>query len=57
MNRADARERLLSLIAEAAHEPKRRVKTRPTKASKERRLEGKQRRSNVKQGRGRPSFD
>jgi ribosome-associated protein len=54
MNRTDARARLMELVAEAAHEPKRRVKTRPTKASKERRLQGKTRRSEVKRGRGRP---
>ena len=54
-NRADARSRLQELIAEASIEPKRRIKTRPTKASKERRLEGKTRRSDVKKGRGRVS--
>ena len=53
-NRADARERLAELVAKAAIEPKPRVKTRPTKASKERRLDGKSRRSDVKRGRGRP---
>ncbi|MGD9805255.1 MAG: alternative ribosome rescue aminoacyl-tRNA hydrolase ArfB [Hyphomicrobiaceae bacterium] len=52
MNRADARERLRELIEEASKEPKRRIKTRPTKASKERRLEGKTRRAHVKKGRG-----
>ncbi|HRD74658.1 MAG TPA: alternative ribosome rescue aminoacyl-tRNA hydrolase ArfB [Hyphomicrobiaceae bacterium] len=48
MNRSDARERLRELIEVAATPPKPRVKTRPTKASKERRLEGKARRSTVK---------
>jgi ribosome-associated protein len=52
LNRADARERLAELIEEAAKEPKPRIKTRPTKASKERRIEGKTRRSVVKKGRG-----
>lgn len=52
-NRSDARARLDELVAEAAKEPKHRIKTRPTKASKERRLEGKTRRSDVKKGRGR----
>jgi ribosome-associated protein len=52
MNRADARERLQELLEEAAHEPKPRIKTRPTKASKERRLDGKTRRAVVKKGRG-----
>ena len=51
-NRADARQRLADLIEEAAIEPKPRIKTRPTKASKERRIEGKTRRSVVKKGRG-----
>ena len=48
-NRADARERLVELIREAAIAPKFRVKTKPTKASKERRLEGKDKRAKVKQ--------
>ncbi len=52
-NRADARERLNELVVEATKVPKPRVKTRPTKASKERRLDGKSRRSDVKKGRGR----
>jgi len=47
-NRSDARERLAAMIAEAAVPPKFRVKTRPTKASKERRLAGKASRSGVK---------
>jgi ribosome-associated protein len=51
-NRADARARLQDLIEEASREQKPRVKTRPTKASKERRLEGKTRRAEVKKGRG-----
>ena len=51
-NRSDARARLQELIDAAAHEPKRRVKTKPTRASKERRLNSKVRRKDVKQGRG-----
>ena len=54
-NRADARARLQELVAKAAIEPKPRIKTRPTKASKERRLDGKTRRSDIKKGRGRVS--
>ncbi len=57
MNRSDARARLLELVAKAALEPKRRIKTRPTRASKERRIEGKVRRSDVKLARRRPSDD
>ena len=53
-NRADAIERLTTLIAKAAIEPVKRRPTRPTKAAKERRLEGKARRAGVKSMRGRP---
>jgi ribosome-associated protein len=53
-NRADALERLLTLIRRAADIPKPRRPTRPTKASKERRLKGKSERSGVKRLRGRP---
>ena len=47
-NREDARERLVDLICRAAHRPKPRVATRPTRASKERRLESKRVRSTTK---------
>jgi ribosome-associated protein len=47
-NRADARERLVEMIREAATPPKPRRATKPTKASKVRRLESKKRRSGVK---------
>jgi ribosome-associated protein len=58
MNRSDARKRLAELVAEAAYEPKKRVKTRPTRASKERRHESKVRRADVKRGRSkRIQFD
>jgi ribosome-associated protein len=57
-NRADARERLVELVRAAAHTPKPRRATRPTKASKEKRHEGKQRRARVKKLRsGRSDFD
>jgi ribosome-associated protein len=57
-NRADALERLLELIRQAAVRPKPRRPTRPTAASRERRIEGKKRRAGVKRLRGaRPSFD
>ena len=49
LNRDDARERLAELIRQAAIAPKFRVKTKPTKASKERRLESKGKRGTVKQ--------
>ena len=51
-NRSDARDRLQELVDKAGVEPKRRVKTRPTRASKERRLQSKTKRSDVKRGRG-----
>ena len=57
-NKRDALERLEALVTEARIEPKIRRPTKPTRASKERRLEGKQQRSNVKSKRGRiSSFD
>ncbi|HEV8390565.1 MAG TPA: alternative ribosome rescue aminoacyl-tRNA hydrolase ArfB [Dongiaceae bacterium] len=57
-NRADARERLTELIRAATHVPKPRRPTKPGKAAKERRHEGKQRRAKVKKLRGnRPDFD
>ena len=56
MNRAEALARLNSLVAAAAHIPKRRHATRPTRASQARRVEGKKRRGQVKAQR-RKSFD
>jgi ribosome-associated protein len=56
-NRADARERLFELIREAAVKPEIRRPTKPTKASRQRRLEGKKRRSQIKNLRGRAAFD
>ena len=51
MNREAARARLSSLIQAAAQRPRKRRATRPSRASKERRLEWKKHRSNVKAGR------
>jgi ribosome-associated protein len=56
-NRREAEGRLAALIEEALVEPKVRRATRPTRASKERRLEGKVRRSGTKAGRGKVRFD
>jgi len=56
-NRQDARDRLTELIARAAIAPKFRVKTKPTRASKERRLESKASRSGIKRLRRGNSFD
>ncbi|MFV0298934.1 MAG: alternative ribosome rescue aminoacyl-tRNA hydrolase ArfB [Hyphomicrobiaceae bacterium] len=57
LNRNDARERLNDLVTAAWHTPKPRIKTKPTRASKQRRLDAKSRRGNVKRNRGRPSMD
>jgi ribosome-associated protein len=51
-NRADAIDRLLGLLREALVRPTPRRPTRPTLGSKQRRLEGKKRRSDVKAKRG-----
>lgn len=56
-NREEALERLLSMIREAAVRPQTRRPTKPTKASKERRLVSKDKRSAVKAGRSRPGTD
>lgn len=57
-NRDDARERLLTLIREAATPlPPMRRPTKPTLGAKKRRLEGKARRSGIKQMREKPSPD
>jgi ribosome-associated protein len=56
-NRRDALERLAALIRAALIEPKIRKKTRPTRASKERRIETKKRRGTTKQGRATRSWD
>ena len=56
-NRQDAIDRLVEILSEAMVRPKPRRPTRPTLGSKQRRLEGKKRRSDVKAGRGRSGFD
>jgi ribosome-associated protein len=50
-NREAARERLTELLREAAKRPKTRRVTRPTKASQEKRLEGKTQRARIKRAR------
>jgi ribosome-associated protein len=54
-NRADARARLVELIARAAIPAVKRIPTRPTLASKRRRIEGKKRRAATKRERSRPT--
>ena len=56
-NREDARARLAELVAEARLRPERRVKTKPSKAAKARRVEAKAQRGAVKRGRGRPAVE
>jgi ribosome-associated protein len=48
-NREDARARLAEIIRAALHVPKRRVATKPTRASKERRITAKKKRAQHKQ--------
>jgi ribosome-associated protein len=52
-NREAARARLAALLEQASRRPKTRRKTKPSKASRERRLESKKRRSAAKAGRRR----
>jgi ribosome-associated protein len=57
-NRADAQERLVELIKEAAIQPVQRRATKPTFGSKQRRLEGKKKRSGTKALRsGKPELE
>ena len=50
-NRADARDRLAEILRAALHVPKKRVATKPTRASKERRIASKKKRAQHKQTR------
>lgn len=52
-NKADALARLQALVDAAAEVPRTRLATRPTRASRERRLVGKAQRASIKQNRGR----
>jgi ribosome-associated protein len=56
-NRDDARKRLFAMIREAAVRPTVRKATKPTKASKTRRLDSKKRRGDVKAKRGSARYD
>jgi ribosome-associated protein len=57
-NRDDALERLLELIRQAAVVPVKRRPTKPTRASRERRIESKKRHASIKRSRrNKPSFD
>ena len=56
-NRADARRRLAEMIAAAHMVQAKRKPTRPSRAAKAKRVEGKRQRSAVKQTRGKVTFD
>ena len=56
-NRAEAVDKLVELIREAAERPKRRVKTRVSKGARERRLDDKKVRGSTKKLRGRVKKD
>ena len=57
MNRAEAIARLHSLVAAAAHIPKKRKRTRPSFSSKQKRMDGKRRRGRIKALRGKSGSD
>jgi len=57
INRQRAEEKLVELIQKALEVPKRRIKTRPTLASKRRRLDGKTQRGQLKSLRGKVKDD
>lgn len=50
-NRDDARERLVDILRAAMHVPKKRIATKPTRASQERRIQSKKKRAKNKQTR------
>ena len=56
-NRADAITRFIALVRKSLEAPKPRHKTRPTAGSREKRLQSKKKRSEVKKTRGRKSFE
>lgn len=54
LNRADALQRLVELVRRAAHVPRVRKPTRPTRASQRKRVDQKTQRGRIKSLRGRP---
>jgi ribosome-associated protein len=56
-NREDARARLAEMVAEAQVRPERRIKTKPTRAAKQKRVEAKARAGTVKRNRAKPRLD
>ena len=56
-NRAEARKRLDEMLAEAHQRDARRIKTKPSKAARARRVDSKKRKSSIKKMRGKPKLD
>lgn len=56
-NREEARRRLAELIERAHRKPKKRIRTRPTRAAKKKRLRQKRHRGKIKRKRGKPSLE
>ncbi|GAA4820958.1 alternative ribosome rescue aminoacyl-tRNA hydrolase ArfB [Sphingosinicella ginsenosidimutans] len=56
-NREAARERLADLIARAHVRPVKRVRTKPSRAAKAKRVDAKKQRGSVKEGRGKVRLD
>lgn len=57
LNREEAILRLVTLIEKASHRPKRRIATKPTRASQRRRMDSKSKRGAVKKLRSSKNFD
>ena len=56
-NREDARQRLIDWIAKSLEVDKPRIATRPSRAAKERRIQAKKQRGQIKSGRKKGSWD
>ncbi|WP_442679366.1 alternative ribosome rescue aminoacyl-tRNA hydrolase ArfB [Sphingomonas sp. ASY06-1R] len=56
-NRTDARARLADMVAAAHVRPERRIKTKPSKSAKAKRVDAKARTGAIKRGRGKPALD
>ena len=56
-NRADARMRIAEMVAAAHVRPERRIKTKPSKSAKAKRVDAKARTGAIKRGRGKPALD
>ncbi len=56
-NRAEARKRVEDILVEAHQRDARRIRTKPSRAAKARRVDSKKKKSNVKKMRGKPALD